>query len=161
VGKLTATMQKVVTGQLTLPSGCSNEYLFPNMVWTNDHMHMYFNSLQETVVKDADWGRLEHQLRYGVVAFLNNNGLRQRFQSLLPKHERQKFQNFSRTHVDWKWEYLENALGQMEPIIDDLLRLCHCQTCYIVLEFLFVSMFARTGKFKILMWHGARAPSTF
>ena len=99
LGKLTATMQKVVTGQLTLPSGCSNEYLFPNMVWTNDHMHMYFNSLQEAVVKDADWGMVEHQLRYGVVAFLNNKGLRQRFQSLIPKHERQKFQQFGRTHA--------------------------------------------------------------
>ena len=127
LGKLTATMQKVVAGELTLPSGCSNEYLFPNMAWTNDHMHMYFNSLEEAVVKDEDWGRFEHQLRHGVVSFINNKGLRQRFQSLLPKHERNKFHCFSKTHVDWKWEYLEDALGQLEPILDDMLRPFHCQ----------------------------------
>ena len=57
------------------------------------------NKDQEAVVKDADWGMVEHQLRYGVVAFLNNKGLRQRFQSLIPKHERQKFQQFGRTHA--------------------------------------------------------------
>ncbi len=117
------TMTKVQAGEINLEMGGKRSYMFPHSEWVNDHMHMYFNSLEEAVTKDHEWSRLEELLRTGIEAFLGNRGLRQRFQSLLPAGPIQKkINNYSRIHIDWKWEFLEEEMGKLEPLLSDLLE---------------------------------------
>jgi len=113
-------MTNFMSGATVLPTDGSDSFMFPRMVWTNDHMHMYFNSLEESVKRDDEWNSIDDYLKHGIAPFLSNRGLRQRFQAMLPEWKRAKFKNFSRVHIDWKWEFLENAIDQLKPLLDDL-----------------------------------------
>jgi hypothetical protein len=113
-------MAAALSGSATLTKDCSTSYMFPNQIWTNDHMHMYFNSLEESVKRDDEWNAIDDVLRNGIAPFLRSRGLRQRFQSQLPIAKQKLFNKHGRIHIDWKWEFLEAALGHVEPILDDL-----------------------------------------
>ena len=120
LSKLRETINAALTGSVTLPSNCAEAYMFPRQLWTNDHCHMYFNSLEEAIKKDTEWNYVDDVLRNGIAPFMSNRGLRQRFQAQLPCEKRKLFSRFSRVHIDWKWEFLESALGQVEPLLDEL-----------------------------------------
>ena len=115
-------MRKITSGDIELEQGGADSFMFPHSQWTNDHMHMYFNSLEETVTRDSEWTDFEDMLKTGVEPFLGNRGLRQRFMVLLPIALRAMFANYSRTHIDWKWEFLELELAKLEPLLEVLLK---------------------------------------
>jgi hypothetical protein len=58
IGKVQNVMQAVLNGNLAIQTGGADAFMFPRQIWTNDHMHMYFNSLEETVKRDAQWNGL-------------------------------------------------------------------------------------------------------
>jgi hypothetical protein len=58
IGKVQNVMQAVLNGNLAIQAGGADAFMFPRQIWTNDHMHMYFNSLEETVKRDAQWNGL-------------------------------------------------------------------------------------------------------
>jgi hypothetical protein len=117
--KLRTTIEQILSGKVISTYG-KDSFMFPNQVWTNDHMHMYFNSLEETIKRDEEWNHIDDLLRNGIAAFLSNRGLRQRLQSQMHVSKRHKFNKWGVTHIDWKWEFLETFLNKLEPLLDDL-----------------------------------------
>ena len=99
--------------------------MFPDEVWVNDLMHMYFNALEEAIEGDPEWNEFQDNLRIGIQGFLGNKGLRQRWMSTIPAAEARKVARYAKRHIDWKWEYLEKELGQLEPILETLFKWCH------------------------------------
>jgi len=67
----------------------------------------------------AEWKEIEDYLR-GILAFLGNRGLRDLYveKCCLSKAAKAEFRSWTKTLVDWRWEFLELSLNPLVPKLD-------------------------------------------
>ena len=124
LSKVCADIQANVASLTAEPAIAS--YLWPRCLYMPGHMHLLFNALEEAVIKSPIWGGTFLVGLRGLLAFLNSKGLRQRFQAICladaSGFERSLFNNFSKQHLDWRWESLGQLLEALTPLLPVLLR---------------------------------------
>ena len=101
-------------------------YMFPYCLIMFGHIHMLMNGLEHAVLSSKMWGSNFSDGLQALLTFLNSKGLRQRFVALCMAHapltHKKMFDNFSKQHLDWRWESLANLLNHIVPLIPFLIQ---------------------------------------
>lgn len=111
-----------ILSQEVTPSSADG-YLLPNNVTATDTLHIIFWGLANAVKTLPSWKTTETHLR-NIVTFLNNKPLRTRFrQQCCPDHATSNaFKFWSKQYIDWEFEFLEETIAPLMPLIPLLLR---------------------------------------
>ena len=92
---------------------------FPNAFWMPEHLHIFNNALEHAITSLLVWQKFLQMLR-AVERFLQDYSLRTLFRAAclanLPRVS-ELFENFSGSHVEWRWEYLEKTLDKLVPLL--------------------------------------------
>jgi hypothetical protein len=104
-------------------SGSKHAFMYPNVLWVTGMMHILYNGLEEAVTSLPGYEDFIEKLRV-LERFLSDGPLRRRFQAtcLEGKACCFVFDHHPRVHIDWKWEFLLNALdgldGKLQHLVD-------------------------------------------
>lgn len=117
-GDVAETLRRVKTGELNLADGAGvSAYLFPLALYCPEHLHVFYNALQNSITRLSEWRAMERMLR-ALHAFLKPKGMRDRFVETCmrgaPRRARLQFKHYGGAQVDWKWEYLTKLL---DPVL--------------------------------------------
>ncbi len=97
---------------------------FPNAMWMPEHLHIFNNALEHAITALVIWRCFLPKLR-AVERFLQDTSLRRLFRAVclagLPAVS-SMFQNYSGSHVDWRWEYLEKSLVTLVSLLPFLIE---------------------------------------
>ena len=93
-------------------------FLWPNALMMVGHLHVLFNALAEAC-KHLDVSEDFFATLAILCAFMSNVQLRRKFQAtcVAGKAIKQRLDHFTKTHVDWRWEFLGPALERIGYII--------------------------------------------
>lgn len=93
-------------------------FLFPKALSVLGHLHLLWNALEEACKSLEISDGFFNEVRV-YCNFLSDVGLRRKLQhACMHGHpQRKMFNHFPRTHVDWRWEFLSDALGILMPLL--------------------------------------------
>jgi len=99
----------------------SSSRLYPNSVRTSDALHVLHGGFEEVLKRSQLWTESKQALR-DIGNFLNDRPLRFRFRArCCPTFEiAQKFIYWSRTDVEFDFEFLELLLVPLDAVLEDL-----------------------------------------
>ena len=92
---------------------------FPHAMWMPEHLHIFNNALESAITQLSVWRGFMPQLR-AVERFLQDYSLRMLFRATCLSEVReisQMFANYSGSHIEWRWEYLEKSLDKLIPLL--------------------------------------------
>jgi hypothetical protein len=92
---------------------------FPHAMWMPEHLHIFNNALESAITKLSVWRGFLPKLR-AVERFLQGYSLRMLFRATWLSEVReisQMFANYSGSHIEWRWEYLEKSLDKLIPLL--------------------------------------------
>jgi len=108
-------------GQLQLHATEPDSFFLPNAVLVSGPLHVAWNAFESAVKAAPEWEPYKEFLS-NVLSFLGHHGLRDRFLRVcMPDatpEQRQHFYSWKHHIVDWKWEYMEEALGRLSLCVD-------------------------------------------
>ena len=113
-----ADMSTMEAAEVEQPGSGANtncEFRYRNALWMPEHLHIHFNALQHSVESLSTHKHWLKRLR-DVESFLSDGGLRRLFIKLFMADDPKLLQNYSRVHIDWRWEMLSKALDKLVPI---------------------------------------------
>lgn len=98
----------------------SKAWLFPKCLGMVDHLHIFFNALEESTQLQAEWDELGKCFA-DLALFLRSRELRSRMVALCvpPSHEHWRsidWWNIS-SRFEWKWQYLRQFLRSLIPLL--------------------------------------------
>ena len=96
-------------------------FMWPWALYVIGHLHLLFNALEEAC-KSASIAEKFFDSLQDVCSFLNDQDLRRKFMHECCPNEavRKKFVAFHKRHIDWRWEFLCDAINGVLDIWADL-----------------------------------------
>ena len=99
-------------GEKTFADVTSNVAFWPNVFEFSDLCHVYQNALQESLVAEPDWKEFELGFK-SCCKVLGEPSYKEIVLNKCyvgaPAMDRRAVHQFNAEHVDWRWEYVENA----------------------------------------------------
>ena len=110
-------MMHFLPGEFTKPEDSLRA--FPNAMWMPEHLHIFNNALENAVTSAPLWSQFLPKLR-AIERFLQDASLRTLFRATCLHGQpvvSKLFANFSGSHIEWRWEYLEKTLDKLVPLL--------------------------------------------
>ena len=108
-------------GHLQLHATEPDSFFLPNAVLVSGPLHLVWDAFESAVKAAPEWEAYKEFLS-NVLSFLGHHGLRDRFLRVCmldaTAEQRQHFYRWKHHIIDWRWEYMEEALGRLSLCID-------------------------------------------